>query len=443
MRQSTAIRFLCLVVFVLIGMPRLNIKFGSVPLYTIDVLLLVTFIYAMRLPRIRRDRMPLSGFVIVIMVFAVLGELASLINFGQPLQPIYLIVREMLAFSLFFSASRIVRTSTDIQAIAKSALLGVIITASMMIMSSLAPTRAISNFFFSFSFLEPASAETVRGYALIEHAMRGRSLVGVSIMSGAFLNVCWPLVALLYRWPGLSIGWRHLALTGTLLAPFGVVMGYSRGALIGLALVVLGLLFFGSSRSRRGVVIATMLALTVFSSVGWNSSFFFFDRIENRVTAMVEDPYSDARETERIYAYTQPFKHVLEHPRFLFIGEGLSPRRIPGAVSERDGKAYHALFAAAYYAYGMVASFIYMGLLIVALIFLWKHVRRLAGSNTIGELYSHAMFASFFGLLPWLVFGHAVVTVPHGTMLCFLVLGLIASLKNFETKKETVGEQEH
>jgi len=438
MNKSTALKLLCLTVFILAGMPKLNVKFGPLPLYAIDFMLFMVFIYAMRIPKAYQGRTPLSGFVITIMFFAVLGELAALFRFGQPLQPTYLIVRELLACSLFFSASRIIQTSEDIQAVLKAAVLGVLITALMMIMSSLPPTRGITNFFFAFSFFEPASNEVLRGFALIEHAMRGRSLVGVSILSGAFLNAFWPLVGLLYRWPGIGLNWKYLALAGTLLAPFGIVMGYSRGALIGLAFVVLGLLFFGSGPSRRGVIVAFLFALTVFNAVGWDSDFFFFDRIENRVTAMVEDPYSDPRETERLYAYTEPFEHVLQNPRFLLIGEGVSPRRIEGAFLERSGKSYHALFAAAYYAYGMLASFIYMFMVVAAFVFLWRQIRRLHGSNSMAEVYAQALFASLLGLVPWLLFGHAVVTVTHGMTLMFLFLGFVASLNNFQAKEEYI-----
>jgi len=442
MSKSTALKLLCLTVFILAGMPRLNIKVGPLPIYAIDILLLFTFCYAMRLHSVCKGRTPFSGFIIVIMIFAVLGELVALLNYGQPLQPSYLMVRELLAFSLFFSVSRIIRSTEDIQAIIKAALLGVIITSLMMILSSIGPTRGIANFFFGFSFLEPASAEAMKVFNLFDEPMRGRSLVGVSILSGAFLNTFWPLIALLYRWPSLSGWWRRLALLGTLLAPFGVVMGYSRGALLGLAFVVLGLLFFGSGRNRRGVIIASFLALLVFSSVGWNSSFFFFDRIQNRVTAMIEDPYSDPRETERLYAYTEPFGHVLEHPRFFFMGEGISPAKIPEAMGgERKGKSYHALFAAAYYAYGMLGAFTYMFLVVVVFVFLWRKIRRLAGSRTRLELYSQALFAAMLGMLPWLLLGHAVVSVPRGTMLFCLLLGLIASLNNFQVKEQAIEEK--
>jgi len=441
MTKSKSLTLLCLTVFLLVGIPRLNIKFGPVPLYAIDLLLLVTFCYAMRIRPAYRGGTPFAGFVITILIFAILGELVTLITYGQPLQPIYLIIRELLAFSLFFSVSRIVQSPEDIQAVIKAALLGLIITALMMMMSSMPPTRGIATAIFSLSFLTPASDGLIKMFDLLQRAggMRGHSLVGMGILSGAFLNTFWPLVSLLYRWPNLTGGWRRLALAGTILAPLGVVMGYSRGALLGLFFVIGGLMFFGSSRVRRGVIIAFLLGLTVFSIVGWDSDIFYFDRIENRVTAMIENPYKDVRETDRIYAYTEPFEHVVEHPRFFIVGEGISVTKIPEAGGgERAGKAYHVLFAAAYYAYGMLASFIYVFLVIYAFFFLFMQMRRFSGTASISLLYSQALFASMLGMLPWLLLGHAVVSVPRGTMLFFLLLGLIASLKNLQSSNDSV-----
>jgi len=446
MKHAMALKLLCLTIFLLLGIPRLNIKIASLPIYAIDFLLLATFMYAMRMHKVYQGKTPLAGFMATILVFAVLGETATIITYGEPLQPIYLIVRELLAFSLFFSVSRIIRTVEDIQAVIKAALIGLLVTASMMILSSMPITRGIATAVFSMNFLVPDSDTLVKMFGVLqrEGGMRGHSLVGMSILSGAFLNSFWPLVALLYRWPGIPSMWKQLALIGTLLFPFGVVMGYSRGALVGLIFVVGGVLFFGSGRIRRGIIVAVLLGLTVFSAVGWNSDLFFFDRIEHRVNAMIDNPYVDPRETERLYSYTEPFEHVVEHPRFLLIGEGLSVRKIPESHGgERAGKNYHSLFAAAYYAYGMVAAFIFVFLVIAGFLFVWKQIWRFRQQGlSIPLLCAQALFASMLGMLPWLLLGHAVVTLPRGTMLFCLLFGLAASLKNFqEDANDSMGKE--
>jgi len=161
------------------------------------------------------------------------------------------------------------------------------------------------------------------------------------------------------------------------------------------------------------------------------------------VSEMIADPYHDERETGRIYAYTEPFSHVIEHPRFFFIGEGVSVRKIPESFGgERAGKAYHALFGAAYYAYGMIAAFIYMFFIFRIFFFIWQQIRRFSGSESIPLLYAQALFAAMLGMLPWLLLGHAVVTLARGTELFCLLIGLVASLKNFqEDANDAMGKE--
>ncbi len=440
--MHNSLKLLCLTVFVLMGMPRLNIKIGSLPIYAIDVLLLATYYQAMQLRPSFRGEIPFAGSVMAILGIAVLSELSTLMSYGVVAQPVYMMIRTLLAVSLFFSVSRIVQTPGHVQAVFKAGLLGLIITSLMMILSSLGPTRSIANIFFSYSFLEPASKSTFRAFSFYEDARRGRSLVGVSILSGAFINTFWPFVSMLYRWPGLVGRWKQLALLGTVLAPFAVVMSYSRGAILGLFFVVGGLLFFGSGRNNRGIIIAVLLSLTVFNTVGWRSNYFFFDRVEERVQAMIENPYEDPRETERIYAYTQPFEHVFEHPAFLFIGDGLSATKISAAKGgARMGQAYHALFAGAYYAYGMVAAFIYVFLVMKAFSFLWGQLQKPAPMGSFPVLYAQVLFAGLLGMLPWLLFGHAAVSTPRGAMLFFFLFGMIASLKNFQGPRKRLARK--
>lgn len=433
--KSSALKWLCAAVFVLTAMPRLNVKIGPLPLYAIDFLIFMTFVHAQKIRPLFHGKRPFEGLVTLILMFAVLGELGAVIYSGKMIQPVYILVRTFLAFSLFYSVSRIVQTRADILAVVKVATLGVIITASLMILTSLPFTRSlVISTIFSISYLEPAAEEMLHSaYTRLYYAgvgLRGHSLVGVSILSGAFLNTMWPLVALLFRWPGQIRIWKTLALAGTLLAPLGVVMSYSRGAILGMLMVVGGVLFFGSSRSRQGIIVAALVTASIFSVFGWDSDLFVFQRVEERTIAVFENPYEDERETERLYAYTEPFEHVLDNPQFLVMGEGVSIGKT-GVRSEQQGRARHAVFAKAYYAYGMVAAFLYAVLVIKGFSYTRMQIKMRRRTEGIAALYSQALFASLLGMLPWFAFGHAAISQPRGAMLFFLLFGLVASLKNF------------
>ena len=222
-----------------------------------------------------------------------------------------------------------------------------------------------------------------------------------------------------------------MALYCSILAPFGIIMSYSRGAILGLILVVGGLTFFGSGRSRSVILVAIVGALVVFNAVGWDSRAFQFERVMERTEAIFEDPYADERESERIYAYTEPFAHLLDNPQFLFVGEGTSIGKT-GYRSEQADKANHAVFAQAYYSYGMVAAFVYIMLIFSAFLYVVRNIMRRRPFRMLTPFYYQALFASMLGMLPWFIFGHAAVSTPRGAMLFFLIFGLIAALRQVE-----------
>lgn len=423
---------LCAVTFVLLGVPRLNVKIGPIPIYAIDVLLVLLFVIG-RKQRMaaRREKVPFVGVMLILLCLAVLSEVRTMVEYLNPLEPTYVVGRTLIAFSLFFSTVRVVGTTDDLRKIFLAGAMGIMLTAAIMILSSIPQTRGISNFIFSFSFLEPASDSTLNRFDSFEQAMRGRSLVGVSILSGYFITTFLPLAALLYRWPGIDGLSKRVAFIAVVIAPLGIIAGYSRGTLLGLLFVLCGVVFFGSSRNRRGIVLAVAGTATLVASVGWDSELFYFERIQNRTIAMIENPYENARETERIYAYTEPFEHVLEHPSFLMLGEGNAVRRMPEAMGgERSGQAYHAMPAAAYYAYGLVSAILYSGLVVGSFFVLRRMMKKKRNMHPLKLNILQALFSSLLGILPWLLLGHAAITNIRGSMLLYFLFGLIAAQSN-------------
>ena len=430
-KGTAGIGLLFVTVLVLTAAPRMGVRVGPVPVYMIDGLLLLTFIASLQIRSGVAPRKPFTGIILFLLPLIVISELYGIVTSGNAIEPIYEMVRMLIAISLFFSVSRIVQTEEDVLIVAKAMLIGAIVTATLMIFTSLPFTRGIATgTVFSWSFLEPAAEQTVRMYADTADPMRGRSLVGVSILSGAFLNVCWPMAAMLYRWQGkISIAWRKAALASMSLVPIGIVMSYSRGAVLGLLLVIMGALFVGAEQARKGIFVGAMAALVLFSAVGWDSEIFFFDRLENRTQAMLENPYEDERETARLFAYIHPFFHAAKNPEFFVFGRGQT-------YYNGYGIADHAVFAKAYVAYGLIAAFLYLFLVFRVFLLLWGKARRLFKPDPFVQRFAQAIMISMLGMFPWILFGHAAVSSPRGAMLLFLVVGLAASLKNFEQRAQ-------
>lgn len=417
--------------FILTAVPKLNVRVGPVPVYFMDFLIILIAYYAFRRPGFLSGPRPFRVFVIVLFIFAMMGEIVGFIYTGEVFNHVYIVIRTVLAFLVFYSVGQLIRTPQDLQLVLKGLTLGLLATSLIMILTSLPQTRGfVASLLFTNTFLEPAGLRAAERYLDSgESGVRGRTLVGVSIVGASYINIIWPMVAVLYAWPR-DIGiWRKMAMAACFLAPLGVLMSYSRGPIIGSILIILATSLLGMHFIRKGILASLALSVVLVLAIGVNSQVFFFERLVNRTQAIVENPYQDERESERILAYVEPFEHVVENPEFLLTGQGNAINRSFRVRAEAAGKASHAVFAVAYYSQGLVAAFVYMALFGSMLLYTLRNMSaRVAGP---GAMMSQALFASTLGVLPWAIFGHAIVSTPRGAMMFFFLLGMLTVLRHF------------
>jgi len=424
--HQRALRFLCLTIFLLMADPLMNVYVGPAPLYPIDLLAFLTWICASRI-RSRR-RYPLQKFVIFILIAMIASELFTGVLLRTLIKPIYLIVRISLSISLYFSTSKIIQRKSDLVALIKAGLLGAIITATLMITSSLPQTQGIvAHHVFSHSFLLPSADHVAAMYMFVSIAMRGQSLVGMSILSAAFLNTIWPLLFLLRTDEELGTRWKVSTLFAMFLIPLGIILSYSRGAVAGLVMVVLIVALLNSNKVRQPLVLGVGIAILIFSWAGWGSEYFKFEWFQNKSLYQFAHIYQSSSMTQRIYAYSEPFRLVADNPAFIVLGQGFARQKIAGA--SWVGYHIHSVFAAATYGYGMLAAFAYFGLLLGAFRITWGHA--FGAKDEFLAVFSRALLASLFGFSSWFLLGLASVSEPRGAMLLFFVFGLVAAQSNF------------
>jgi hypothetical protein len=438
--HAAALKYLCFTVLVLFGAPKAGVKIGPIPIYLIDFLIILMLYHLRKLPNLPY-RTPYESLVRFILFMILTNEFLNGLRIGTLIQPFYLMVRMSLAVSLFFALPKIVRKPKDLSKIIKYALIGVFITATLLIFSSLPFTRSISAILLSNPILMP-NADSL-GQSLIEagsNADRGTSLIGVSILSGAFLNVIWPLLFLLltfYKPKGIL---RHLLYITLALIPVGIIMTYSRGAILALLLIVFGMVFFQKGKYRQVVLGLLVITYFGFNFIGFQSELFMFDRIERRTIAALNNPYDDVQESERINAYVEPFGHILKNPLYLFIGEGFARSKVRGSPKLSGGinRADHAVFAKAYYSYGMITSLSLVFLYLFLLNYTFKIIKKTPNSSLFLSKLTRILFVVLIGFSSWFAFGHAAVSQPRGAMLMFFVFGLVTVQRNiylFEQQK--------
>ncbi|SLN59088.1 hypothetical protein ROA7450_03050 [Roseovarius albus] len=423
--------------FLISGVPKLNIRVGPVPVYMIDFVILLMTYFALKRPGFGSIGQPFAVAVVLLLCFGLIGETVGFVKTGNVFEHMYVAIRMTIAFLVFFAVGRLVRGPEDFAPILKAIVLGLLITSAMMILTSLPMTRGfVTNFVLDNNFLDPASERVAEKYlSKGDSGVRGRTLVGVSILGATFINLMWPLAALLI-WGKIHVSrfWKNLALVACALAPLGVLMSYSRGPIAGMILIILGAIFLRAPAVRKGILIPVLIGFVLVGSVGIKSEVFFFERITNRTAAIFDDPFEDERESERILAYVDPFYHAAEHPMFIFAGEGNAINRSWNVHAQVSGRANHALFASSYYSGGLISSFVYMFLMLNGFYFAYWHLRRRRWTASSG--YSQALFLSMVGLVPWVLFGHAMVSTARGAMMFFFIFGLLSTLRKFPLQSE-------
>ena len=420
---------LSIAIFILFAFPRMSVKIGPVPLYAIDFFLFASYVYTSRLGSFSIRENTIGRLLAAILFFAIISEFFVIIDQQSVFQPIYMMVRTLLAMSLFVSVSRYVQVQEDLYALLKPALFGALITAIIVVISSIPPTRQfVKQYVFTIKFLEPASEGVIETYQDFTGAVRGRSYVGVSILSGAFLNCIWPLLLYLRsrNFAGTFLG--IIVQVVSVLIPIAVIMTYSRGAIIGTAFVILGILVLNAARFRSNLLVLMGIGLGVMVYIGLDSDYFYFRRLERSTERVINQPIENRNETERLYAYVEPFTHMANRPRQLFFGNGLSRAKVDKEQNRywiNDANfADHAVFGKAYITYGMIAAFLYIIILFVGIQRSWYYSMK--HNNPYGYQFSRVLFASILGFLPWFVFGHAAVSTPRGAMLFYFLFALIA-----------------
>ena len=127
--------------------------------------------------------------------------------------------------------------------------------------------------------------------------------------------------------------------------------------------------------------------------------------------------------------------HLLNNPSYLYVGEGFARQKVDNIELSEDNdvkgeRADHAVFAKAYYAYGMITSVSLVFLYLFLVHYSLKFIRRTPNNNLFSSKLHRLLFVVLLGFSSWFAFGHAAVSQPRGAMLMFFVFGLVASQKN-------------
>jgi hypothetical protein len=154
------------------------------------------------------------------------------------------------------------------------------------------------------------------------------------------------------------------------------------------------------------------------------------DIIINKTERTINTPLQDDNERHRFFAYVDPFKHLAKFPSFLIAGTGVARGKHGGHRYDESKYASHAVPGKAYYCYGVGGAVCQIMMMVAALRLCYRRLQFADRKMPNMVWMWRALLASWFGLLPWWLFGHGIVTQPRGAMVFFMYLGIILACDN-------------
>jgi len=443
------IRWLAIAVFFITTLPMARIDAGPVPFYFVDGLVAVSLLMALQHSKVRWQgisrRITLTAGIFF--GFVCLSEIRGMLSYQFITPAIYMIFRYGLGVALILIIPRIVNTQRDFQTILKTAVVGMLVTGSLTILSSLPQTRPfVAETVFSHEILYSLGNKHLYKASIFrggfDYAIRGSSLAGSVNITGGFLCALWPIAFLAYRKFKYEKKWRQISFLACIITPFGALLTYSRTAWLGIALVAFLIGILGYTGRRRIIIIAAALGLLIVNNVGLHSRYFFYDRIERSMERTLAEPFKDKASYERFLSYTQPFQHLLENPIWFIAGAGSAGRKmaIRGILDHlfygEGDLATHSAFSMAYFNFGFLGAISHVLLMVFAFALILRNIRHSRSSEPEERLPWHALMAVWLGLIPWWLFGHGATSLPRGSMFFFLIFSIMLTCEKLRMNSE-------
>jgi hypothetical protein len=340
---------------------------------------------------------------------------------------VYLLFRFSMALSLPFVIPKVVKSLKDLTVIVKGLCAGLSLSALLAILYSLPFTRGIARAVFAIKVICPVTESE----AILKStgALRGQTLIGTSTFSSGVMATLWPLLYMGQTMFRRVLMWRYWVWSALALLPIGIMATYGRSAWLSVFLVFASMLLWGG-RGRMKSVFVVLVVVGIIVQAALKSDATRVDIIINKTERTINTPLQDDNERHRFFAYVDPFKHIIKYPSFLVAGTG-------GARSKHGGNQYgelqyasHAVPGKAYFCYGVGGAICQIMMLLMSLRICYQRLQYANQRMPDAVWMWRALMASWFGLLPWWLFGHGIVTQPRGTMVFFMYLGIIIASDN-------------
>ncbi len=439
-------------VFFITTLPIARFDLGPLPVYISDFLVAVLLDLYLRSresrPAVYR---PITLLTLLFFYMILVSELNGYFTYRNTAASLYMFIRYSLGISLVLILPGFIETRNQLNFILKALLLGMLLNGAVTLLTSLPPTRAwVLKMVFNIPFIVPRSGSIESGMTrhAADAAIRGRSLLGATNMTGGFLSALFPLSIVAIHFFKNESFWKRVAWIACIVTPLGALATYSRGTWLGIGAIIFLFGVVGLAGGRRIFVPVALLVFLIISVIEIPSQFLFFERIQRSTERALNHEEHDVAETERFHSFTEPFDYLAYNSSYLLFGEGsvggkLRGRGLIQSVNQRQNRyksedgdlATHSAFSMAFYNFGLIAAFAHVGIMFFAYRLIIRNIRLTSNLYSEHKILWQALLGCWVGLTPWWLFGHAATSIPRGSMFFFCMVALLLTFEKLRQKE--------
>lgn len=409
--------YLIVISLLIMVLPYLKLSFGSMPVYFIDVVMLVSF-FKFKPKTFKPNKFhKLLFFYVLFSFFSFLFELLAYNNYII----IYFFIRWILSYLTFIVVRELLDNMYSIKIVLKTIIIAATINSILSVSYTLGSTRAYVVPLFSNDNIFPQRARIVERLEAVDESQRGRTLAGGPTATPLLIvpGIC-VLLFLYGRSKFIKIS-SLVSVSLIIIMLLGSLVTLSRSVILTFCLYLL-FLFFKSSLKIKRLIFISVFALTIFlvnSDILKNVD---YSRLENSIL-MIETREIGYSEEERINAYIEPFKLLTKYPLSIIFGHGLSSKEHKNKYSLYDGQVVgkHGFPGAIIYDRGLIA-FIIMFFFLVCF---YKKIRK----KDYGENFYFLNLLLSINLISPILSEHFLFDNIVGSYQLFFLLALMLSLK--------------
>ena len=418
--------YLILITILILVLPYLKLRFGSLPVYFLDILMLVSF-FKFKPKSFKPNKFhKLLFFYILFSFCSFLVELLVYSNYNT----IYFFIRWILSYLTFIVIVELLDNMNSVKIVLKTIIIAATINSLLSISYSLPLTRGYVKPLFENDNIFPQRSRVQDRLEAIDESERGITLAGGATTTPLIIIPGLCILLFLYHHKSKFIKISVLvSISLIILMLSGSLITLSRSVILTFCLYLL-FLFFKSSLKVKRLVFISVFALTIYlvnSDILKNVD---YSRIEKSVTMLKTNEYGYSEE-ERINAYIKPFEHLLNFPISILIGQGLSANKHKGNENKLyDGNVSgkHGFPGAIIYDRGLIA-FIIMLVFIVG--FFKKTLK-----NENNEYFHYLNLLLLINLILPILSEHYLFTNIVGSYQLFFLLAVMLSLKKIRISKK-------